>query len=145
MEYYQNETSTPCFGNYQNDKNLLDKLLRKRIPKSNNTLSQYVKNKEKYEKKEKSKEKSKEKNKSKSKSKEKSKSKYKSSKSKKNKNFGKSLPIEHKYENPLDIFLKKKIVLRNDFDQNNSEKFLSEKELAFHQFRMDEDADYLED
>ena len=57
MEYYQNETSTPCFGNYQNDKNLLDKLLRKRIPKSNNTLSQYVKNKEKYEKKEKSKEK----------------------------------------------------------------------------------------
>ena len=57
---------------------------------------------------------------------------------------GLSLPIEQKYENLFDIFLKKKIQLRNDFDQNNSEKFLSEKELAFQQFQMNEDDDSLD-
>ena len=40
--------------------------------------------------------------------------------------------------------MKKKIELRNDFDQNNSEKFLTEKELAFQQFEMNENADNLD-
>ena len=134
MEYHVNEVSTPYFGKRKYNTDLLEGSLAEGMLKSTNELSKYVKNKEKYNN-----EKNNERSKSKKKSKEKSKSKKKSSKTKKNNNFGKSLPIKQKYENPLFILLKKKLELRNDFDQNNAEKFLSEKELAFQQFRMNED------
>ena len=129
MEYSNDEPSTPCFGNSE-DKN----------KKSSPNISLYIKAKEKYKKKEKRKSKSK-KNKKIS---EKSKSKHKSSKSKKKKIPGKSNTVEQRYENPLENFLKKKLELRNDFDQDNSEKFLAEKELAFQQFQMDANFELLD-
>ena len=148
MEDSEVDPQTPCFGPYRKNKNLIEELLGKRIPNSTNDVSKYVKydEKSKNSKKEKSKSKKKNKDKSKSKdkSKEKSKSKRKYSKPKNKKVSAMSSPLEQKYENPFDNFLKKRIDLRNDFDQINSDKFLSEKELAFQQFRINEDADYLE-
>ena len=141
MEYPVNEAPTPYFGKRKFKTDLLEGLLAERMLKSTNELSQYVKNEDKEKN---INEKNNERSKNKKKSKEKSKSKKKSSKSKKKKNFGKSLPIKQKYENPLIIFLNKKLELRNDFDQNNTEKFLSEKELAFQQFRMNEDDNCLD-
>ena len=84
------------------------------------------------------------KEKNKSKSKEKSKNKHESSASKKKIISSISLPVEQKYDNPFDSFLKKRIKLRDDFDKNHSENFLNEKELAFQKFQMDENADYLD-
>ena len=139
MEYSENEPPTPYFGNSKDNMTLFEEFLGRRLSKSARDISQYIKNLEKH--KSKNHEKSKEKKKNKSKNK---KSKHKSSKPKKKKVSGKSLPTEQKYENPFDIFLKKKIELRNDFDQNNSEKFLSEKESAFEKFQMNENADYLD-
>ena len=104
---------------------------------------QKYKEKKKLNKKKYKNERSNDKKKSKKKIKDKSKSRQKSPKSKKSKIFGKTVPIEQKYENPLVFFIQKKLELRNDFDQNNSEKFLSEKELAFQECRMSEDADQL--
>ena len=108
---------------------------------------------EKYKKNERSKNKKRSRNKSKEKRN--SRGKYKNESKEENKNkinflnknknhFSGTLPIEEKYENPFDIFIKKRIKLRNDFDQINSEKLLFEKELAFQQFQMDENADYLD-
>ena len=139
MEFLKNDTPTPRFGYSKNNKTLADGSLGKRSSKSSKDFSQYAKSFEKNQKKSKSKSKEK----SKRKSKEKSKNKDKSSKDKKNKITSLSLPIEQQYENPLYIFLKKKIQLRNDFDQSHTEKFLSEKELAFQEFEMTEDADHL--
>ena len=140
------ETSlpTPYFGPYKKNKILLEELLGKRILNSTSDVFQNLKNnkKSKNTKKEKSKEKRKDKNKSKKKSK--SKNRHKNSKTKTKKVPLISFPIEQNYENPFDIFLKKRISLRNDFDQNNSEKFLFEKELAFQQFWINEDSDYLD-
>ena len=142
MEYSENEPSTPCFGNYDDSRFIYEKLVGKKIPKSDNDVFQYLKKNDKcqHNKKEKKSQK-----KSKSKKKNKEKGKNKSSKSKAKKASLMSLPVEKNYENPFDIFLKKKIELRNDFDQKNSEKFLLEKEFAFQQFRINENADYLDD
>ena len=142
MEYFAEEPSTPCFGNYVNNSNLFEELLIKRISKSTNDVSQYLKKNEEHKNIKKEKKQNKEK--TKHKNKEKSKSRHKSSKSKTKKVSGISLSINQKYENPLDNFIKKKLKLRNDFDQNHSEKFLSEKELAFQQFQMNEDDVLLE-
>ena len=142
MEFSKDEPPTPHFGNLKGNITLSKELLEKKFPKSSKVFTNYVKNNENYKKKSKGKIKKKEK--SKNKSKEKSKNKNKSSNSKINVISSASLPIGHKYKNPLDIFLKKRLQLRNDFDQRNSEKFLSEKELAFQQFRMNENADYID-
>ena len=140
MEYPDNDPPTPSFGNYEESKTLFEEVLKK-ITKSADDVSQYVKNKEKHKNHKKRKSQSKEKKKSK----EKSKSRRKSSKPKNKKISGRTAPVNQNYENPFDIFLQKKIKLRNDFDQNNSEFFLSEKEIAFQKFQLDEDADYLDD
>ena len=146
MEHSESENPTPRFGYNKDHKNLLEELLGKKYRKSTLDSTKKLKNEEKFniKKNEKSKSKTKSKEKIKNKSKEKSKSKDKSSKSKKKIPYSFSLPVEQKYENPFDIFLQKKIKLRDDFNQNNSEKFLSEKESAFQQFRMNEDADNLD-
>ena len=138
MEYSEDVSFTPYFGKREYNTTLIEKLLGRKNPKSANDVFKYVKNKKEYNSK------NKEKSMKKNKSKEKSESKGKSLKSKNEKISGLSLPIEQKYENLFDIFLKKKIQLRNDFDQNNSEKFLSEKEFAFQQFQMNENADFLD-
>ena len=140
MEYSDNEPQTPSFGHCGDNNTLFDEPLVKRITKSTYDKYQNVNKNEKVKNKKKQKSQSKEK----SKNKEKSKSRHKSSKSKNKKISGKSTQVEQNYVNPLDIFLKKKLKLRNDFDQNNSEKFLSEKELAFQQFQMNEDDDSLD-
>ena len=146
MEHSQEENPTPHFAWGLDNKALCEDLLGRRITKSDKNVPQCVKNKEKNKKcknKENSKNKNKEKNKSKSK--EKNKNKQESSKPKKKIISSVSLPIGQKYDkNPFDIFLQKKIKLRDDFDQNHSEIFLSEKELAFQQFQMNEDADNLD-
>ena len=139
MEYSINVASTPYFGECKSNTTLLEESLAKRALKHADELFQYVENKKKYKNK-----KNNDKKKSKKKIKDKSKSRQKSPKSKKSKIFGKTVPIEQKYENPLVFFIQKKIKLRNDFDQNNSEKFLSEKESAFEKFQMNENADYLD-
>ena len=152
MEYLEDDPQTPRFGNYQTSIIEYKELFAKRINNSIKDAIKYIDNKEEYKKKEKSKkktkstnkERSKYNNKEKSKSKSKEKNKKKSSKSRKRNTSGLSLPVEQKYENPFDIFLKKRIELRNDFDQNNSEKFLSDKELAFLKFKIDENADNLD-
>ena len=144
MEFSKDEPPTPHFGNCKGNITLSKKLLEKKFPKSSKVFTNYVKDNEDSKKKSKGKIKNKEKSKNKSKEKSKNKNKNKSSKSKINVISSASLPIGHKYENPLDIFLKKRLQLRNDFDQRNSEKFLSEKELAFQQFRMNENADYID-
>ena len=138
MEYSINVASTPYFGECKSNTTLLEESLAKRALKHADELFQYVENKKKYKN-----ERSNDKKKSKKKIKDKSKSRQKSPKSKKSKIFGKTVPIEQKYENPLVFFIQKKLELRNDFDQNNSEKFLSEKELPFQECRMSEDADQL--
>ena len=139
MEYLKDDVPTPHFGISIDNKYSVEGLLEKRISKSSKNFPEYVKSLENSKKKSKSKSKEK----SKKKSKERSNKKHKSSKDKKTKITSLSLPIEQKYENTFDIFLKKKLQLRNDFDQNHSEKFLSEKELAFQEFEMDENADRL--
>ena len=153
MEYLEDDPQTPRFRNYQTSIIESQELFVKRIQNSIKDVIKYIDNKE-YNKKEKRKSKTKSRNKerskynnkekSKSKSKGKSKNKHEFSKSNKKNISGLSLPVEQKYENPFDIFLKKRIELRNDFDQNNSEKFLSDKELAFLQFKIDENADNLD-
>ena len=153
MEYSQDETPTPHFGSGKKEKFASKTLFEKKFPKSTKDVPQCIQCKEKSKNKSKSKEKSKRKEKSisknkeksKNKNKEKSKKKHNSSKSKKTTISSVSLPIEQKYENIFDVFLQKKLKLRGDFDQNNSENFLTEKELAFQQFQMNEDADYLDD
>ena len=150
MEYSKDELMTPRFGYSKNNKNPSEGLLGKSISKYTKDVLEYVKNEEnhkntenkKSKSKKKSKNKSKEKNKSKSK--EKSKNKHNSSKQKKSTISSISLPVEQKNENPFDIFLKKRIKLRDDFDKNHSENFLYEKELAFQKFQMNENADYLD-
>ena len=160
MEYSDYELSTPRFGNYEDSKNLNEELLGKVIRKSSSSSTKNCENEEKYNNKkdkikikakEKSKNKSKEKRKSKSdrksknKSKEKNENKFKVSKEKDKYNSGIYISNNEKTGNPFDDFLKKKIKLRNDFDQINSEKLILEKELAFQQFEIDENADYLDD
>ena len=145
MEYSENEPSTPRFGYNIDNKTSVEGFLSKRVKKASSSSTKYEVNKDNKEK-SKSKEGNKKnrKEKSKSKNKEDNKNKHKTSKSK-NKNISEEPePIGQKYENPYDNFLKKRIKLRNDFDQSNSEKFLFEKELAFQQFGINEDADYLE-
>lgn len=130
MEYSKEEPTTPIFGYAKDNKALLEEKLGKRIPRSTNDVSKYTNygiNEE-----------------NKNETNEKNTSKENSSKYNKKKVSGISLPIDKKYENPFEIFLKKKLTLRNDFDQDNAEKFLAEKELAFQQFRMNENADYLD-
>ena len=153
MEYSKCELETPRFGSNKNNKALSEELLEKRIQKYDKDIHHHVKNKDKYKRsktkeKSKSKEKGKNKNKNKEKNKSKSKEKVKNqlqpSTQKKSSVSSISLPVEQLYKNPLDIFLKKKIKLRDDFDQNNSEKFLLEKEMAFQQFQMNGDADNLD-
>ena len=162
MEYSKEEPLTPRFGYSKDSETLFEESLSKRFrkssldsPKNEKTEEKYtnkknekvkskIKSKEKSKNKSKEKTKSKNKEKTKSKSKEDSKNKYKSSKQKKSIS-GTSLPSEKKYQNSFDILLNKKLMIRNDFDQNNSEKFLSEKELAFQQFKMSKDADLLDD
>ena len=159
MEYSKNESSTPRFGYNQCNKTLYEELLRKETQKSTKDTFQNVKNKEKSKNKHNEKGKSKSKERSKNKNKERSKNKImeknkrnskmksndenKSFKPKKNV-YEISFSSEQKNVNYYDIFLKKKIILRNDFDQNHSEKFLSEKEFAFKQFQMSEDDDALD-
>ena len=147
MEYSKDETPTPHFGISIEDNYLVDDLLGKKIAKSSKYFPKFETTIEKHKSKSKSKSKGKSKSKSKekikSKSKERSNKKHKSSKDKKNKITSLSLPIKQQYENPLFILFQKKMQLRNDFDHKHSEKFLSEKELAFQEFEMDENADNL--
>ena len=150
MEYSKDEFMTPRFGIIKDNKISSEGLLGKNISKYTKDVLQYVNNKEKRQDKENEKSKSKKKiknkskEKNKSKTKEKSKTKHDSSKSKKKITYSISLPIEQKYENPFDNFLRKRIKLRDDFDKNHSENFLNEKESAFQEFQMDENADYLD-
>ena len=148
MENSKDEPQTPRFGYCEDNAILSKEQSVKRVQTSSKAISKYLKNKEKNKSrnKETSKitEKSEEKRKEKNKNKSKEKSKNKSSKSNKKIISSTSLPTEHKYVNPLDAFLKKKLELRNDFDQENSEKFLLEKELAFQKFRINEDADFID-
>ena len=152
MEFSGDESPTPRFGNEKDNKTIIKESLGNRIPKFNTDVIQYLNNKKKSkdkkkcskEKSEKSKSKEKRKSKNKNKSKEKSKSQYKFSILKNENISGLSLPIEYKYENPLYVLLKKKLELRNDFDQNNSEIFLSEKELAFQQFQMNDNENIID-
>ena len=155
MEYSDNEHSTPRFG-YGIDKKLFDEILKKGTRKSSSSSTQGLENEEKCKKKEKIK------NKEGSRSKSRKKSKNKSYKKNINKNMentktninnqnkdkkcisGIPFLFEEENENPFDIFIKKRIKLRNDFDQINSEKLLSEKESAFQEFKMNENADYLD-
>ena len=154
MEFSGDESPTPRFGNEKDDKTVIKESLGNRIPKFNTDIIQYLKTKKKSKdkkkcskeksEKSKSKEKRKSKNKNTNKSKEKIKTKYKFSILKNENISGLPLPIEHKYENPLYVLLKKKLELRNDFDQNNSEIFLSEKELAFQQFQMNDNENIID-
>ena len=145
MDHSKNEPSTPRFGCSKDNTISFKVKPEKKSAKSSKDVSKCIKYKEKIKSKSKFiKSKSKSKEKAKSKSKEKSKNKRKSSNSKKKINYSSSLPVEHKYENPLELFLKKRLKLRNDFDQKNSEKFLSEKELAFEHFKMKHNADELD-
>ena len=145
MSHLQEESPTPHFAWGQDNNTLIEESLGKKTPKSDKDVPKFAKNKEKYKKcKNKESSKSKNKGKTKKKSKEKSKKQHKSSKSKKKKKSSISLPIDQKCENPFDIFLQKKIKLRDDFDKNHSETFLTEKELAFQQFQMNEDADFID-
>ena len=155
MDYSDDEHSTPRFGNCIDYKTSFEEFLSKKIRKSSSGSTQNleIENEEKYKKNERSKNKKRSRNKSKEKRN--SSGKYKNESKEENKNkinflnknknyFSGALPIEEKYKNPFDIFIKKRIKLRNDFDQINSEKLLFEKELAFQQFQMDENADYLD-
>ena len=167
MEYLEDELQTPHFGNNKKNKTVVEESFGKKFRKITSDSIKNFENNEKCKNKKLKKYKTKSKGKTKSKSKEKNDKKFKSSKSKKNKDYSLSLqieqkyenplekktknkdysfslPIQYKYENPLVIFLQKKLQLRDDFDQNHSEKFLYEKELAFQQFQMNENADYLE-
>ena len=151
MEYSEDEPFTPRFGLTKDNAISLKNFFSKRTRKSSTLSTTNDENKDKHKKneknkiknEEKSKNKSKEKNKSKSR--EKGKNKCKSSKSKKKYSSGNDHTDEKNCENPFENFMKKKIELRNDFDQNNSEKFLTEKELAFQQFEMNENADKLDE
>ena len=157
MEYSDNEHLTPRFG-YGIDKKLFDEILKKGTRKSSSSSTQGLENEEKYKKKEKIKIKNKEGSKSKSRKKSKSKSNKKNTNESeeniktninnqnKDKKCISGIPFlfEEKNENPFDVFIKKRIKLRNDFDQINSEKLLSEKESAFQEFKMSENADYLD-
>ena len=148
MEHTEDAQSTPRFGCNADNKTSTE-FLSKQIRKTSSDYNKKEENKEKYNnsknEKDKSKNKEEETNNNKEKNKIKENSKNNSFKSKNKIISDVPYLIEHKNENPFDNFLKKKIILRNDFDQNNSEKFLSEKEFAFQQFLMNENADYLEE
>ena len=143
MEYLKGEPSTPRFGNNTRIRKASSGSTKyEEIKEKHKSVNEKSRNKSKEGNKNNSKEKTK--NKNKSKSKEKNKNKLKSLNSK-NKHISEApLPGKQKHENLYDNFLKKRIKLRNDFDQNNSDKFLLEKELAFQQFRINENADFLD-
>ena len=131
MEYSENENPTPRFGCCKDNKTSFEESFIKRIPKYTKDIPQNRKNKERYKnsKIEKRESKNKERSNQKNKSKEKSKNEQNFSKSKKKIITSLSHSIGQKHEkNTFDIF---------------AEKFLFEKELAFQQFQVNEDADYL--
>ena len=154
MEYSDNEHSTPRFGYGIDNKTLFDEILIKGTRKSSSSSTQDLEDEEKCKKKEKIKNKEGSRSKSRKKSKTNKKNINKNEENTKtsinNQNKDKKcisgIPFlfEEKNENPFDIFIKKRIKLRNDFDQINSEKLLSEKESAFQEFKMNENADYLD-
>ena len=136
MEYLKNEPSTPHFGNCKDNNALLKELIsEKKILKYNKDIFQYVKNKEKYKNPKSEKSKNKERSKSKSKKKRKNESKenskinYESPPPRQRNMSYMTVQVRQEIENSFDIF---------------SENFLIEKDLAFQQFLMNEDADYLE-
>ena len=149
----ENEHPTPRFGNNIDDNKIPVKFVSQSIRKVSSGSNKYEEKKEKYksvEGKNKSKNKgghknnSNEKIKNKIKNKKHSKNKHKSSKSK-NKNISEvPPPVMQEYGNLFDNFLKKRIKLNNYFDQSNTDKFLLEKELAFQQFLIKENADSLD-
>lgn len=118
-----NDLPTPTFG-----RALKDQPIRQSVsslvtfPKSSTVLISLLESNKLNEHKN---QKSKSKSKSKRKSKSKSKKKYSSD------NFG-MLRIKNQFEE----FLQKKIILRNDYDQKNTNEFLKEKELVFDGFQI---------